>query len=415
MQIIFSKKVSRVDEQIEIKIIEITSDEKVIIEAQMNDEYENCWSSQAVFYTYGSNEINLSEAKSIEGSYKGIEPMGLFWSMSCKEAENCFYTRQLKPLEYKITACCGQVKDEITIKRIFVNDDVQIERIDNNLIQGTYISHKYNKSKGTIILFGGSEGSNDMVRAGTLAGHGYNVFACYFFGVGSLPKELVRVPLEFFDEVLEFIRERNLLEKMPLTIIGSSRGAELGLLLGTIHKEIDQIILFSGSSYVFQGLSRECLGSSWSIKGREVPYIDFYSLYAGILMFISSFKKGPNNFIKYYKSIIKKERRNKDKRIKAELFKGRLALISGSKDELWPSEDMAHIINKYRNIPELENKTINYNYSEAGHVFQIPYLPMLPIATRNYVFGGTIYSNFKASEDSHFKILKLLDDTNKIT
>lgn len=54
-------------------------------------------------------------------------------------------------------------------------------------------------------------------------------------------KELVKVPLEFFDEVLKYIDE-NAKDASVITLYGASKGAELSLNLAVRYPEIDNVI-----------------------------------------------------------------------------------------------------------------------------------------------------------------------------
>ncbi|AKK02396.1 dienelactone hydrolase family protein [Corynebacterium epidermidicanis] len=142
-------------------------------------------------------------------------------------------------------------------------------------IEGTYLSGFHfqpveKKHAGTVVVFGGSEGSPDYARARQLWEAGYEVLALFFFGQPNQKNTLADVPLEFFDEVTTRVSEG------PVTVVGSSKGAELTANLATHGAKIDNIVLFTPTEYTFQGLAfgRE-EHPSFSQGGQPLPYLAF--------------------------------------------------------------------------------------------------------------------------------------------
>jgi dienelactone hydrolase len=221
--------------------------------------------------------------------------------------------------------------------------------------------------KGTLILFGGSEGSSMYDVANRLAYEGIEVYPMYYFGRENLPDKLSVIPLEFFEKVLAYVN-RTRVAKGDITVIGASKGAELALVLATIYKEIDKVILVSPSSYVFQGLDYMNVKSSWKYNGIELPYIPNSSASPIEIIKIILFSPIVNRFrdiypfLKCYKSMIKNYKRIEETRIQVENFKGKILMICSGKDEVWPACEMADVICKYHNNTQIQT------YPEATHI-----------------------------------------------
>jgi dienelactone hydrolase len=154
-------------------------------------------------------------------------------------------------------------------------EGMTVEQVTGQGLAGFHLLPDEVTRDGVVVTFGGSEGGADYARAHDLAGRGHEVYALFFFGQEGQPAALEQVPLEFFGEVAERIAQDQA-RPGPLTVIGSSKGAELALLLAEHHPQIDNVVLFAPSMYAFQGLGSGWPGtSSWSLGGEEVPYLSF--------------------------------------------------------------------------------------------------------------------------------------------
>ena len=65
------------------------------------------------------------------------------------------------------------------------------------------------------------------------------------FAEPGLPKELVRIPLEYFDPVFDWLAANPHTQGSDLFLHCMSKGGELGLLLTLMHPEIKKIAAFA--------------------------------------------------------------------------------------------------------------------------------------------------------------------------
>jgi len=70
--------------------------------------------------------------------------------------------------------------------------------------------------------------------------------------VGSLPKELYEIPVEFFERGLSWLEKHGSVDCERIAVYGYSKGGELSLLLGSLYSPIKAVAAFSGSSLVWQ-------------------------------------------------------------------------------------------------------------------------------------------------------------------
>lgn len=69
------------DEPIQVKVAGLRPKQEVTVEARSTDEKGVLFSSSATYRADRNGEIHLDRDVSLGGSYCGVEPMGLLWSM----------------------------------------------------------------------------------------------------------------------------------------------------------------------------------------------------------------------------------------------------------------------------------------------------------------------------------------------
>lgn len=284
--------------------------------------------------------------------------------------------------------------------------NVDVNRIEGDYINGFHLKPMEKKYKGVVITFGGSEGSPNYGVASRLAESGYETISLFYFGMENQQKELFMIPLEFFDEVLEYI-DGNIEDDNIITLLGISKGAELSLNLAIRYDEIDNLILFAPSEYNYMGLSYTSrdMHSSWTWKGEELPYIDMTKgdILSGIKMAISIATKSPVAYRSVYESAAKGDPNREQARIKIEETDANILLISGTDDLVWQSDIAAN--NLYAKRPE---NTYNLQYEGAGHVFfqdRYLYSDFMVMAS-----GGDKKTNEEAGYESNEIMMSLLEE-----
>lgn len=286
---------------------------------------------------------------------------------------------------------------------------VDVEHIEGEYLNGFHLKPKTITHKGVIVTFGGSEGSPNYQAASIFAENGYEVFSLFFFGMENQQKELVKVPLEFFDEVLKYIDE-NAKDASVITLYGASKGAELSLNLAVRYPEIDNVILIAPSEYSYMGLSfssRE-FQSSWTWEGLEVPFIDMSKgdSSEGAKMFFDMMTMNPVSYRGSYESAANGDPNRENARIKVENTNANILLIAGTDDMMWQSDVAAEHI--YEKRPNNTEKLI---YEGAGHIFYTDRYEK--IGDMVLALGGDLDTNKKAAVDSEIKISEKLVEWHK--
>ncbi|WP_124058692.1 alpha/beta fold hydrolase [Vaginisenegalia massiliensis] len=274
---------------------------------------------------------------------------------------------------------------------------VQVKHIEGNYMNGFHLIPKVKKHKGVVITFGGSEGSPAYYAAEPLAKQGYEVISLFFFGMKNQKDELVEVPLEFFQEVLDYTKA-HVKDSDDLTLIGTSKGAELCLNLATLYPKVDHVVLYAPSAWNNMGLPKQFsqnMTSSWSYQGKALPFIDTTKSTpsVGMNLMLDYMLKRPIDFRPGYEQATTKAKNVEATRIKVEKSKADLLIFAGDQDKMWQSEVSAREIQKHR-----PDKTEVHVFKGAGHLyFGNGYLYTGPTILE---LGGTTKANEKANIES---------------
>ena len=278
-------------------------------------------------------------------------------------------------------------------------EGMTISAIHDGYTNGFHMIPDKKSKSGLIVTFGGSDGGTDFDRSVMLAKEGYEVVSLFYFGQENQPPLYNNIPLEFFGDFLEYAKTANI-DTSRLTLIGVSKGAELALLLTNYYDEINNVVLFAPSSYVFQGGDMPANTSSWTYNGEELPYINLMPNFWGVVKLMSPMIINyPIEYRDFQHDMILKANNADDALIDVSDFKGKILAFAGEDDRTWHSDIMGQIIKDL--APE---QTELHIYPNAGHIF----LPVEYMAN-----GGTIESNMHAKTDSDTKLLEFLTNYHK--
>jgi uncharacterized protein len=240
-----------------------------------------------------------------------------------------------------------------------------------------------------VLVLGGSDGGIPSRRARVLAQNSFPALALGYFKTTRTPEYLDMIPLEYFDEPIEWLKKNSHTQGGRIVVIGESKGAELALLLASRKPEISGLVAFVPSAVVFQGIPKDYRSrrSSWSYRGEQVPYVpyDLTNL------------PDPNNVLSIYRNSLKQQEAVARALIPVAGIKGPILLFSAKDDRMWPSVEMSEMI-----MRTLKDQGFSYTYEH------IPYDNAGHTMTEYYMMGGTEEGNRKARIDSTERMLSFL-------
>lgn len=276
---------------------------------------------------------------------------------------------------------------------------LSIERVEGHYLNGYHLTPDAPERSGLVVVWGGSEGGPDYARGVQLAGQGYEVLSLFYFGQPHQPELLTEVPLEFFDEVLAW-RATHAPEG-PLTVLGTSKGAELALALQERYAEIDHVVVYTPTQYVWAGLDYARDASSWTWRGEPIPYVSFSHASGGtnFSMFLALLLNTPIHLRQTYVTAPEGD----PDAAAAALIRLRSGLpvlaFAGTDDAMWPADDAVRALTEQS--PDVEVHVL----PGAGHLFgsNDGYAAGLAL-------GGTRDANERAKAESDRILLERLSD-----
>ena len=130
-----------------------------------------------------------------------------------------------------------------------------------------------------IVAFGGAEGGIDWHRnhmkskRDSLIQKGYAILAIGYFNADGTPKNLDRISLDAISDTIMNIAKNPQIDKSKIALIGGSRGGELVLNLASRFSHFNAVIAMSTSNVSFPAITWSANTSSWTYKGKQVPYV----------------------------------------------------------------------------------------------------------------------------------------------
>ncbi len=268
-----------------------------------------------------------------------------------------------------------------------------MERIsvrENGLV-GTLFRER--RSSSAIIILGGSNGGLPEGRAQELAQHGFTCLALAYFAAESLPPTLNRIPLEYFEKAIRRLQREPGIQRIGLW--GTSRGAELALILGSLFSnQIHAIAAHVPSSVVYGTLDEQNL-PAWTYHGKPfAPNAPFKHPFAKGESEISAIVATP-----CFLGGMEDQKAFAESAIPVEKIRCPLLLISAQDDQMWPSSFFAEQIVSRLSTYRSPISCTHLSYPGVGHAPAKGIAGLHPIMKRWFVFGGNPQDNALAVQD----------------
>ncbi len=400
------------DEVASIKINGLKPGQKVILRSEAEDLNRRKWTAIAEFHADKQGMIDLSEKAPHSGSYKGANPMGLVQFLSLPDGE-APQIRFASDAEQKIAIgffldIDGQAIESGLLTIDFQKSSLQNELIENEPFKGRLFLPDDDKKYPAIIVLSGSDGGWGSVHnARLLASKGFIALALPYFGVDGLPQSLDQISVNYFQSAIDWLEKHDRIIKDKIGILGKSKGGEAALLLASYDARIKAVV-GNGASGLIWGCVCSNGTSSWSYNGSPLPYIKSES--------DPNYQRGEGELLNIginYKYRIKKAGQAiKKYEIPVEKINGPVLLISGKKDDIWPSFQLSEMVMNRLAQNQFPHEFQHLSYENAGHSISSTFLPVRgtnPNFRGTLTLGGTLEGNAEASRDSWPKVLAFFE------
>jgi dienelactone hydrolase len=290
-------------------------------------------------------QVDLSTAASTGGTYTGVDPHGLFWSMRLPDNEQAPYP--LMDADDMVVLLgvdqAGTTVARTTLRRVVREPAGRVLPISEaGLVGDLYLPPGAGVWPGVLLLGGAEGGRPDPAYAALLASQGYVVFGLAYFGVPGLPKTLTRIPLEYGLNAARWLAERPEVAGDRVGVVGTAKGAEYALMLASTEpSRFAAVVAHVPSDVVWPGISAPAgtQVSSWTRGGADVPFLRS-------LPSRGATSVAPNQAIRsadeYAQAVTTASRwRLAVARIPVEQITAPILLTSGDADGMWPSTAQA--------------------------------------------------------------------------
>jgi len=388
-----------VDESASIRATGLQPNEHVSLRAELVDGDSHTWAAQAEFAADAQGVVDTSTQAPLKGSYREVSAMGLVWSM--KPAEK--HVSQYRPprdlgtqvIEFKLLRD-DQQPPTARLEQSMMAKGVQQIKLEGQLHGIFFLPNTAGRHPGVLVL-GGSEGGLMGQKAAWLASRGFAALALAYFRYEGLPPRLEGIPLEYFGNALAWMMQRPEIASDRIAVMGTSRGGELALQLGSMYPQIKAVVAYVAASVRYPA----CCGSTlvpyaWTWRGQPLSFV-------------------PRRFLENPMARMHAA-------IAAEQTQGPILLISGSDDGVWRSEMMAREVVARLKQARFAYAVEHLNYPHAGHRAGRPEVVptwhgrvVNPTSGTEQNLGGSVEGDAQSSLDAIPKVLQFLRQSLQVS
>ena len=381
-----------VDESAAIRTTGLQPNAHIAIRGALVDGAGHSWTSEAEFTATNDGVVDTSKQAPDKGSYKEVSSMGLVWSMkpSGKDAEVYVHPRDFGPQNITFQLLQnGRAIASAQLEQRGVARSVQKIKVEGQL-HGVLFEPGDGGRHPDVLVVGGSEGGVPVEKAAWLASHGYAALALAYFRYEDLPRNLEAIPLEYFGGAIQWMAQRPEILPDQIAVVGTSRGGELALQLGSMFPQIKAVVAYVPASVRYAACcGGRNLPAAWTWGGQALTY--------STMRFRDSAEMDMRAAIP------------------VERIHGPILLISGQDDDVWPSSTMSNAVAGRLKQNRFQFAVEHLDYPHAGHragrpeIIPVWYGRVVnPASGRDENFGGSTEGDAQSSLDAIPKVLAFL-------
>ena len=410
--------VTLADEAVDVRLSGLRAGSEITVRASMADDSGALWDSVSTFAADADGTVDLARQAPKRGSYDGVEPMGFLWSMTpvAEGSPTLTFKTTVEPATITLSAEVeGEAVAEATLVRLVAAPGVKRTEVRDDGLHATFFTPPGDGPHPAIILLSGSGGGLSEPQAALYASHGYCALALAYFRAGNLPRELTRIPLEYFERAITWLQARPEADAERLAVGGGSRGGELSLLLASRYPEFKAVIASVPSAVVYGGVGGAGGNDepAWTYRGEGVTFLNSrrtespeFTPEEGV----------PFALTPIFLNSLEDREQVRQAAIPVERINGPVLAISGKDDAMWPSSVFSDMVMERLAEHRHPYPDQHLAYAGAGHVIGQPWWPttmtssMHPVTKTLFAFGGEPKASAHARADAWPKILAFLDE-----
>lgn len=252
------------DEKVLITVDGLSPNEPVTIKASLEEDNKK-FSSYGCFTSTRRGRVDLGTQPSLQGTYTGVDSMGLLWSMDqepCHEWHIRFQKRDVTtPVVVNIKVFKGHITwdnlfdphlkplAESQIYRRYMAKSVRREKVRHGNIRGVLFTPPGpGPFPGVIDMYGGGGGLFEH-RATLLASRGFCVLALAFFLYEDLTTVFTDITADYFIEASKWFSGLPRVLSTGIGVIALSKGGEYALEMTRHSSTVKAAVLINAVSF----------------------------------------------------------------------------------------------------------------------------------------------------------------------
>ncbi|XP_078367149.1 bile acid-CoA:amino acid N-acyltransferase-like [Oculina patagonica] len=243
-------KSSLIDKITKIHVARLKPLQRITLRAKIVGDQNEVYASHAHYIADKDGEVDVCRDSSLGGSYSGVSPMGLLWSMKpapgqrkgirlMKSDVTKPYNVELKCFDDHISPneTPSQLLSNVTFQKWYMADGVKRIPVREGRIRGTlFIPAGDGPFPGVIDLFGGTGGLYEY-RASLLASHGFATLALAYMGYDDLPEFPPTIDMEYFEEAANWLSNHPKVLPHGIGVHAACYGAWIALLMASLKMD----------------------------------------------------------------------------------------------------------------------------------------------------------------------------------
>ncbi|MEM8985100.1 MAG: acyl-CoA thioesterase/bile acid-CoA:amino acid N-acyltransferase family protein [Pseudomonadota bacterium] len=290
---------------VSISLTGVEPGKRVFIDAEMTDDDGVVWSSRGIYRANDQGDVFVEKSASVSGTfggtYDGVQPSALLWSMLPTPASKLSDWEVSKEFDldtpkrpklgqsnanvirFKAYSAPHPVLEakqygEARYTRLLRGRDVVEKKIREGRVRGVVFEPQEANGAPAIVVISGSGGGILGNYGALLASHGFRVFALGWFGYEDRPQVAVRIPLEYFNEGIEWFRDYAGVEKVGLA--GISYGGMGALWVAATYPEHIGAVFSGVPAHVHaEGVVPDgTVAPTFTLQGEDLAFVPAVSL-----------------------------------------------------------------------------------------------------------------------------------------
>ncbi|XP_045892687.1 peroxisomal succinyl-coenzyme A thioesterase-like [Micropterus dolomieu] len=401
-----------VDEKFIVTVQNVPSGFQLTVHALHHCEDGNTWEAFGHYTANAIGTVKISEDPSLGGTYSGVEPMGLLWSLrpfpGSKPGLRLRKVNVQTPMEVTISVYQGHQTEgfmdqvplaSVVVERWYMAPGVRrIPITEGGLTATLFLPSGPGPFPGLLDLWGGG-GKLVEYRAALLASHGFASLALDYLTPKITMETGKMVDNQYFETAYR------VLEQHPQVL--SSRIAMMGLSFGT-----SITLKMAAYSQVIKLRCAVCISGSHvqPIDGSVEQMMTYFKENAGKTRINEE-----NEMI--WRDLLLPIPTDPTLKVDVGRLQCPLLLVVGEDDQNWPTYESAQDIRKMMESAGNSHLLTLLSYPNTGHLIEPPYTPHFRASAFRSVdirekvmalWGGETVAHSRAQEDAWRKTLVFL-------